>query len=140
MTLHNLLLSALLVFPSGALADDQINPFAGLWWDKDKSIVYRAAPCKAGLCVSVVGLKRAAEKKMCGMQILSLSNWVDAKRRWEGTVTDPDSGKQYPATLETGKNGSPTMKAGWGVLSFTDSWTRYAGTTTAGCELHGAGL
>lgn len=95
--------------------------------------------CPEGLCGVLVGVKPHVHKNGkpdpgCGKQVLTLTKWTPEKQRWEGKVLDPKSNKQYPVTLESGKNG-PLMKVSWGLLSFSDNWKRFEGTVTPECEI-----
>lgn len=137
--LPRLSLTCLSVLPLTYAADSSAA-FTGQWLSKDKDMVYQASPCSSGLCVKIVGLKSAGngEKKVeseCGLQILTLTKWSEEKRRWEGEVLDPKSKKLYPATLESAKDGRPVMKAHWGVLSFSEPWSKFDGTVAPQCEI-----
>lgn len=47
---------------------------------------------------------------------------------------EPESNKKYAVTLES-KNGAPLMKVSWGLMSFSESWTRFSGSVSPQCEI-----
>lgn len=120
--------------------DDSIRPFQGRWDTEDRKAVYEAGPCPQGFCGTIIGAKPHIDSKgkpdaSCGVQVLTLNKWNPEKKRWEGQVFDPDSKKTYNASLELGKDGNPIMRASWGLIKFSDKWTKFTGSIGNGCEI-----
>ncbi len=111
-----------------------IAPFEGRWLSEDGEAVFEMAKCPQGLCGTIVGVKKQPDSS-CGMTLLTLTKWVEAKKRWEGEVLDPDTNKKYAAELEVGKDGAPVMRASWGLLKFADRWKKFAGSIGKNCEM-----
>ncbi len=114
--------------------------FQGLWMTEDGKGVYKVGRCGEGLCASIVGVKPHVDSKgkpdaSCGLQVLTLPAWSGEKNRWEGKVVDPSSRKSYSASLELGKGGNPVMRASWGLIRFSDKWTRFTGSVGDSCEI-----
>jgi uncharacterized protein (DUF2147 family) len=123
-----------------AQTDESTRPFQGRWITEDRKGVYDAAPCAQGFCGTIIGVKPHIDDKgkasaSCGVQVLTLTKWNPEKKRWEGQVMDPDSKKNYTASLELGKDGNPVMRASWGIVKFSEKWTKFSGTIGNGCEI-----
>lgn len=131
---------SLLVGVATAQKEDSTKPFRGRWITEDGKGVYEAAPCPQGFCGTIIGVKPHIDGKgkpdaSCGVQVLTLTKWNPDKRRWEGQVLDPDSKKSYSASLESGKDGNPVMRASWGLIKFSEKWTAFTGSIGNGCEI-----
>lgn len=120
--------------------DDTGRPFESRWITEDRSGVYAVSGCPDGLCGTIIGVKPHLNSKgepdaTCGVQVLTLTKWNAQKKRWEGKVLDPNSNKSYSASLEIARNGSPIMRASWGVFQYSDTWSRFNGSIGGRCEI-----
>lgn len=133
---------------SGAQASDVTTP-TGRWITQDQRAVIQITPCGADLCGQIVGIALAHPgdpmptdwqgKPQCGEMILQTAPAVSESggKTWIGRVLDPRDGAIYQARMALDALRHLVLHGYVGLPIFgrTQTWTPYAGRTTADCRL-----
>jgi uncharacterized protein (DUF2147 family) len=153
-TTNMLLLAAALLVPTGMAFADEPSA-VGFWVTPDHGAVINIAPCDAGLCGHLVGLrddhkpgdvprddknpdKSLRNTPMCGLVMMGGLKPVKGKStEWDsGWVYDPESGDTYKAEMHL--DGVDTLKLrgylGISLFGRTQQWTRETGDTKNRCK------
>ena len=124
----------------------------GQWLIEDGTGVIDIAPCGAGLCGRIVGMKSVTPdgagptdyrgRSKCGLEIIHELTLGDPGE-WTGEITNPDNGNVYGARLTLDDQGrlhlrgflrAPLLGT---ALGSTQIWTAYTGRVTAECRIAG---
>lgn len=121
-------------------------PPTGDWLTQGKDGVIRITRCGDALCGRIVGMDAPTrpdgsaptdpqDHPLCGLTILNARR--GGPDHWSGTITDPDNGTTWQATL---RPAGPDRLALRGyvllpLLGRTQTWTRYAGPLGADCAM-----
>lgn len=81
---------------------------AGVWRNTHDTVRIRIAPCRGGLCGTVVSASAKAKAdtagagagRLIGTQLFRGFRWDAQDRRWHGTVHVPDIDRDFDGTLE----------------------------------------
>lgn len=95
----------------------------GKYVSKDDGSTVEMYKCAEAFCGKQVATPKADDKKYNGKVIAREVRWTG--EQWEGTVIDPENGKEYKAIWKLAADErSLTMKVKWGIMSFSDQWIR----------------
>lgn len=129
--------AAMAVDPGGIL---------GRWLTPRHDGVFQIDRCGETLCGRLVGMQYTGSMPLdvhhqpqCGLMLLNGFRSGDEAGRWSGTITDPDSGHRYQATIWSPTPGVLKLRGYvlMPLLGETQRWTRYAGPIGTACQLPG---
>ena len=118
-----LAVATLIALPSAPARAD--SPAAGTWRMTDGKVTVRISECGAGLCGTIVGLKKPNDshgrpkrdkenpnpalrnRQVIGLTILSNMK-PNGSNSWKGTIYNPDDGRTYSSRMKL--QGDSTMK------------------------------
>lgn len=115
----------------------------GTYWTPEHDGVIRVAPCGDAVCGTLVGMdytgampRTYAGTPQCGWPLMRDFR-PDEDGVLTGTITDPDSGKVYHATLRPDGPEAVSLRGYILVPLFGASqrWTRFSGRLTAACHI-----
>ncbi|MBB3173964.1 uncharacterized protein (DUF2147 family) [Endobacter medicaginis] len=115
----------------------------GTFWTPEHDGVVRVAPCGDAVCGTLVGMDYSgampltyAKTPQCGWPLMRDFR-PDEDGVLNGTITDPDSGKVYHATLRPDGPDAVRLRGYILVPLFGASqrWTRFSGRLTAACHI-----
>jgi uncharacterized protein (DUF2147 family) len=108
----------------GQLSAQNANAIVGVWLVKDQDAKIEIYTQNGKYYGKIVWEKDPKNQEFVGK--ILLKNLVFEKGFWQkGEVLDPDSGKFYPCELRlVNQNKGLRLKAYWGLLSFSEDWTK----------------
>jgi len=124
----------------------QAIPPVGQWLTEDRSGVIAISPCGGALCGRIVGMAEwptngtvpvdVRGRPECGLTIISDAR-LSSAGRWDGRITDPDTGRIYNAQLWVDQAGRLHLHGyiGLPLFGMTQVWTPYLAPVPQNCRL-----
>lgn len=118
----------------------------GRWLTPHHDGVFQIDRCGQTLCGRLVGMQYTGSmpldvyhRPQCGLLLLDGFRPENEAGRWSGTITDPDSGHRYQATIWSPARDVLKLRGYvlMPLLGETQRWTRYARPIGAACQLPG---
>lgn len=118
----------------------------GRWLTRNHDGVFQIDRCGDVLCGRLVGMRYSGSmpldinhRPQCGLQLLNGFRPAETEGRWSGSITDPDNGHAYRATIWSPEPDVLKLRGYLllPILGETQSWTRYRGAIGMACKLPG---
>ncbi len=118
----------------------------GRWLTRDGDGVFQIDRCGDALCGRLVGMRYSGSMPLdvhhtpqCNQQLIRQLRPAAEPGRWTGSITDPDSGDSYRATVWSPLPDTLKLR-GYVLLPIfgqTQNWSRYRGRIGPACKLPG---